>query len=87
MKHPTTNYKILCNQGNLRLAEGIKLTAFSDYSKNQCMKGFVVQFSRVILKKFVGKQFKPCDCTPIDPRCDCGKYDNIGEAWLSRHEL
>lgn len=22
------------------------------------------------------RQFKPCDCTPLDPRCDCGKYDN-----------
>jgi hypothetical protein len=39
----------------------------------------------------IQKQFKPCDCTPLDPRCDCGKYYNyacsarVNVDWLSFH--
>jgi|ERR1051325_8947639 hypothetical protein len=41
------------------------------------MTGFALRRSAEAQRSFgFGRQFKPCDCSPLDPRCDCGRNDN-----------
>jgi hypothetical protein len=71
-KHHDKNDKFpsITLEGNIssRKLDRAQFNALSDEQE--------AEYKRYLLDGAVGKQFKPCDCTPLDPRCDCGKYSN-----------
>jgi hypothetical protein len=62
------------------MAEGIAITIIKDMiglgELRDRISDAVKSHAKALLQSNSQKQFKPCDCTPLDPRCDCGRYDN-----------